>query len=292
MRELLHISDLHFGPHHLDEVAEGVHGLIRDARPDLVVVSGDLTLRAKPHQFRAARQFVDAIEQKLGIPVLAIPGNHDVPLYRVWERALAPYRAYERDFSANLEPTFEDDEMLVVGVNTAANWTLKDGLVPRRRLKHLADQLATAGSRFTVVTLHHPLVPAPRFDNRRVFRHAVETANLLVEHGVDLVLAGHHHQWFVTRSDAYYPSGRRGVLLAHCGTTTSSRGRGCERGLNTANRIRLEGEVIEIDQLGWDGEQGRFAVWSQQRHPRSRSESLDGAGSRAATMATPSEPNA
>ena len=97
-------------------------------RPDLVVVSGDLTQRAKPEQFRQARAFVDRIEA-LGVPTLTVPGNHDVPLYRVWERIFNPFGCYRKYFSPELEPVYRDDELLVVGINTAFGWTLKDGRI-------------------------------------------------------------------------------------------------------------------------------------------------------------------
>ena len=129
MRQILHISDVHFGPYHQPEVAAGVLDLIERRRPDLVAVSGDLTQRAKPYQFVEAREFVDRIP----VPTIAVPGNHDVPMYRFWERLLAPYGAYRKHFAQELEPVVRDDEMLVVGVNTAHNWTIKDGRITRSR---------------------------------------------------------------------------------------------------------------------------------------------------------------
>src|ERR1700728_3239791 len=111
-RTLLHCSDVHFGPKHLPAVTAGLLALIEARRPDLVVVSGDLTQRAKPAQFRAAREFVDRIP----VLTLVVPGNHDVPMYRglFLERIFAPFQAYRRCFSADLEPILRDDEMLVV----------------------------------------------------------------------------------------------------------------------------------------------------------------------------------
>ena len=129
-RSILHISDIHFGPAHLPDRAAGVLDLVAARRPDLVILSGDLTQRAKPTQFRAARRFVDEI----GVQVLAVPGNHDVPLYRFWERCLVPLRAYRRHFDSELEPRLADDELLVVGFNTAFNLTLTGGRILRRQL--------------------------------------------------------------------------------------------------------------------------------------------------------------
>ncbi|RMH16388.1 MAG: hypothetical protein D6696_18175 [Acidobacteria bacterium] len=276
MRQLLHVSDLHFGPHHLPPVAEGVRALVAERRPDLVVISGDLTQRAKPHQFRAARAFVDRLEGELGVATLTVPGNHDVPLYRIWERLLAPYGAYRAHFAAELEPEHEDEEMVVIGLNTAYNWTLKDGRIGRRQRRALAARLAAVpAGKAKIVVMHHHLVPAPRYDNQRVLKGAWETVDLLAAHGVELVLGGHQHQTYVASSEAYYPSGRPPVWLIHAGTTTSARGRGCERRRNTCNWIRLDERRLEVSHLGWDEQERRFAVWSRHRFPRRRHGELD-----------------
>ncbi len=278
MRQILHISDVHFGPPHLDEVSDGVCELARRRHPDLVVISGDLTQRAKPEQFRQARAFID----RFTMPTLTVPGNHDVPMYRFWERTLAPFGAYQEHFASELEPTFEDDEMLVVGVNTAFNWTVKNGRVTRAGLRRLRGLLAGSGQasadrarsgratpgRARIVVAHHPMVPAPRFDTQRVLGNVHTVVDLLAGSGVDLVLSGHLHQAWISTTEAYYPTGRRPVLLVHSGTSTSSRGRGSERRRNTCNWIRLSDGEIEISHLGWDRDAGRFHEQSRHRYPR------------------------
>ncbi len=226
MRRILHISDIHFGPHHAPQVAAGVLELVERRRPDLVAISGDLTQRAKPQQFRDARAFVD----RMSVPTLTVPGNHDVPMYRFWERALSPYGTYRENFAEELEPEHEDDEMLVVGINTAYNWTIKEGRIHRRRLRQVAERLSAAPAGLArIVVAHHELVPAPRFDTQRVLRNAYEAVEIFCRHGVELVLSGHLHQAYVMPSEAYYPSSRRPLMIVHAGTTTSHRGRGCER---------------------------------------------------------------
>ncbi|MCP3961821.1 MAG: metallophosphoesterase [bacterium] len=265
MRQILHISDVHFGPPHRPEASDGVVTLVERRRPDLVVISGDLTQRARPEQFREARAFVD----RLAVPSLTVPGNHDVPMYRFWERLLTPFGAFRRHFATDLEPTYEDDEMLVVGVNTAFNWTIKDGRVTASGLRRLQRLLERgADSRARIVVAHHQLVPPPRFDSQRVLRGAHRMVDLLADAGVELVLSGHLHQSWIGTTEAYYPSGRRPVLLLHSGTSTSSRGRGSERGRNTCNWIRLDDGEIEISNFGWDAEGDRFLERSRHRFPR------------------------
>lgn len=270
MRQLLHLSDVHCGPHFLPAVAAGAVELAARRRPDVVVVSGDLTQRAKPAQLREARAFLDRFEA-IGIPTLAVPGNHDVPLYRklFLERLLDPYGAYRRHFSAELEPVFEDDELLLIGLNTAHAWTLKDGRLSRERLRRLALRLSAAPpGRARIVVAHHHFVPPPRFDNQRVTRNAVEAVDLMSRWHVELVLSGHLHQAWVGTTEAYYPSGRRPVLLLHTGTSTSSRGRGVERGRNTCNWVVLDDEAIAVSHLAWSADAGRFVETSRHRFPR------------------------
>jgi 3',5'-cyclic AMP phosphodiesterase CpdA len=265
LRRLLHISDIHFGPPHRGEVAEGVLALIASRSPDLVVISGDLTQRAKGEQFRDARRFVDRIQ----VPSLAVPGNHDVPMYRVWERLFDPFGAYCRYFCGQMEPVYEAEGLVVVGVNSAFNWTVKDGRITRARLEQVEARLAAAPATATrVVVAHHPLVPAPRFDTQRVATHAYETVQMLTRAKVDLLLSGHLHQAYIAPSDTYYPVAGGRTLLVQSGTTTSSRGRGCERGKNTCNWIEISGQEIAITHLLWEGEKAAFLAASRHVYPR------------------------
>lgn len=265
MRQILHISDIHFGPHHLSDIADAVLALAEERRPDLVVISGDLTHRAKRRQFEDARAYID----RFSMPTLAVPGNHDVPMYRVHERLFDRYGAYRRYFSPELEPELEDDEMVVIGLNTAFNWTVKDGRLTRKRLRALDRRLAEIpASKAKIVVAHHQLVPPPRFDTQRVIANAFETADVLTRHGVDLVLSGHLHQTWIGSTEAYYPSGRDPVLLLHSGTTTTTRGRGVERRRNTCNWIAVGDETLEISHLRWEPDERVFHWMSQHRYPR------------------------
>jgi 3',5'-cyclic AMP phosphodiesterase CpdA len=234
-------------------------------RPSLVVVSGDLTQRAKPEQFRAARAFVE----RLPAPFLAVPGNHDVPLYRVLERIFDPYGAYRRHFDPDLEPAFHDEEMLVLGVNTAHGWTLKDGRIPLRRLLAMGEKLAaTPETVFKVVVAHHHLIPPPNFGTQRVLSNAYDAIDVFSSAGVDLILSGHQHQTYIGNSEEFYPKGRPPVVILHSGTTTSNRGRGFEREKNTCNWIQVDGESMIVSHYRWDAGLGRFAEHSRHWYPR------------------------
>jgi 3',5'-cyclic AMP phosphodiesterase CpdA len=266
---ILHISDVHFGPPHLPELAEGIFHLAEDRGPDLLVVSGDLTQRAKPAQFRQAREFVE----RFSSPTLVVPGNHDVPLYRVWERFFSPLGAYRRHFSAELEPVFRTDRMLAVGINTAHGWTFTGGRIELPRLLEVASLLeAVPESVLKIVVAHHHLIPPPRFGSQRVLANAYEAIDLFSKAGVDLILSGHHHQSYIGNSEDFYPKGRPPVVILHSGTTTSNRGRGSEKDKNTCFWIEVSAELIVASQLRWEPELERFAEHSRHWYPRQERE--------------------
>src|SRR4051812_2596140 len=124
MRTIAHISDLHFG--RLDRsVAEGLVADLAERKPSLLVVSGDFTQRAREGQFRAAAEYLKRLPQ----PQLVVPGNHDVPLYDVVARFFSPLAGYRRIISSDLRPLYRDEEMLVLGVNTARSFTHKSGWI-------------------------------------------------------------------------------------------------------------------------------------------------------------------
>lgn len=275
MRSIFHISDVHFGPPHLERVSDGVIEFVEQRRPDVVVLSGDLTQRAKPEQFRQARRFVDRIPA----PVVVVPGNHDVPLYRIWERIFAPFGAYRRYFSDELEPIYRDEELLIVGINTAFNWTWKDGRITLSRLLEVGELLErTPESILKVVVAHHHLIPPPNFGTQRVLSNAYEAIDLFSSAGVDLILSGHLHQAYIGNSEEFYPKGRPPVVILHSGTTTSSRGRMGERERNTCNWIEVGPETLTVSHYRWHPELDRFAEHSRHLYPRQEREpyTLDG----------------
>ena len=266
MRTILHISDVHFGPPHLPRVSQGVLDFIERHGPSLVVLSGDLTQRARPEQFREARAFVDRIP----VPVIVVPGNHDVPLYRVWERVFNPFGCYREHFSEELEPTFRDDELLIVGINTAYGWTVKEGRIKLARLLEVARIFEKVPeSLFKIVVAHHHLIPPPNFGSQRVLGNAYEAMELFSRVGVDLILSGHQHQTYIGNSEEFYPKkGQPPVVVLHSGTTTSRRGRGAERERNSCNWIRIDERSMIVSHYRWHDSLNRFAEHSRHWYPR------------------------
>lgn len=269
MRRILHLSDIHFGPKHEPKAAAAVARLVEERQPELVVVSGDLTQRAKPAQFAAAREWAE----KLPVPCLCVPGNHDVPLYRVWERLFSPFGAYRAHFSPDLEPAFADEEIAVVGLNTATPWTFKNGRVASRRLRAVPGRFAQAGETRTgqarIAVLHHPLIPGPGAGDQLVVAGAEAIAATLEASRVELVLSGHLHYGFLVRSDlGFLPRAGRPFWIVHSGTSTSSRGRAGEIGTHTANWIEVGRESFEVTHLELLPEAGRWTGRSRHLLPR------------------------
>lgn len=263
MPTILHVSDVHFGPKHLPELSAAVGELAVEARPDVVVVSGDLTQRAKPHQFRAARAWLDA----LPAPAVFVPGNHDVPMYRFWERIFAPFGAWRGHFDRSLVRGHAADGLAVIGVNTAFEWTTKHGRLAGADLGRLERELAALPAEaLRVLVAHHPLARAAELGDEPVTAGGAAALDLCRRHGVELVLSGHLHRSFWLR--AARTGLGEGPFVVHAGTTTSSRGRGAERGRNSLHWIEADRATIRVERRFWDPRQREFRTEARTELPR------------------------
>lgn len=264
MPDLLHISDLHFGPPFLRDRAEAALGLANRRRPDAVVVSGDLTQRAKPEQFEAARRYLDAFE----VPVAVTPGNHDVPLYRVWERIFHPYREYRRHIAAELDTVLRVDGATLVCLNSSRRFPVSNGRLGRWQLGFAEEAFERApDGDLRVVVTHHHLAPPPDFEGGNVMPRARRAIQAFTDMRVDLILAGHMHRAYIGDSLDFFPGGDReaGIVILQCGTTTSARGRGRERLANSLNMIRADGGDIRVTHYLWRGSGFGFVPHSEHR---------------------------
>ena len=245
MKIVAHISDAHFGTE--DPVVAAA--LLAELQgkdgpaPSLVVVSGDLTQRAKEDQFRAARAWLDA----LASPCLVVPGNHDIPLYDVWNRFLHPLRRYNDIITDDLMPHHVDDELAVVGLNTAHNFTFKDGRVTTDQARAAAALLADAGDRFKMIVAHHPFVlPIGRPASERA-DGAAEATPILRDAGVAVICTGHLHIAYASDTAGFRDQSRE-IIAIHAGTCISTRRRGEANGYN---RLTLDGDVLTIHTRLW-----------------------------------------
>ncbi len=251
MRTLVHLSDLHFG--RVDEtLLAPLVASVEEARPDLVVISGDLTQRARATQFREAAAFLE----RLPSPQLVVPGNHDVPLYNVVARFLSPLDNYRKYIEPDLSPKFSDAELAVVGVNTARSLVFKNGRINEEQVAVLRGAFAASAEDVVkVVVTHHPFDVGPEGGKRNLVGRAGMAMNAFAQCGVDLLLSGHFH---VSRSD---DSGERyslagyEALVVSAGTATSTRGRGES---NSFNVLRLEARRVEVERREWQATKGLF----------------------------------
>lgn len=212
MTRIAHLSDPHFGTEDPRLIAP-LLAFLTDARPDLIVLSGDLTQRARAGQYAAAADLI----RSCPAPVLAIPGNHDTPLYNLPVRLLAPWRGWSAAIGAT-EGEWEGDAALVMAINTANPRVWKDGLVTDAQLDRIAARMARAGTRRRIVAMHHPLEGPP--GEPPSLQNATRAAERLAAAGVEMVLSGHLHFTYAAPVPAA-PS----ILSVQAGTCLSNRTR-------------------------------------------------------------------
>ncbi len=216
MRRILHLSDLHFGRVH-DDLIRPLTEAVNSLAPDLVAISGDFTQRARISQFEEAQSFVEGLTP----PVVAVPGNHDTPLDNVAVRFLSPWRRYKQYISRDLEPTVEDEEFLLVGVNTVNRFSWQRGRMSERTIGRVRAAFhGNSSDRIQIAMLHHPLEHLPEVE-KRLMRGARGAISALGDCGADLVLSGHLHNTRVAPLMA-----RPEVLFVQAGTGLSNRVRG------------------------------------------------------------------
>ena len=189
MSLLMQISDPHFGTER-PQVVEALIALAQRERPDLVVLSGDITQRAHADQFAAARAFAD----RLGAPFVAIPGNHDIPLLDLPTRMFRPYARYREAFGAELSPVHASAGLLVVCVNTTRRWRHKNGAVSPREIEQVAARLAEVKpGQLRVVVVHQPAAVPRAKDAHDLLRGHAPALRRWAEAGADVVMGGHIH---------------------------------------------------------------------------------------------------
>lgn len=240
MRTIAHVSDLHFG--RIDPAASAALGAaLRSLKPDLVIVSGDLTQRARSEQFREAAEFLAG----LATPVLAVPGNHDVPLWHALARFLWPYHGYRRHIAVELEPVHEDAELLVLGLNSARSLAFYGGRLNSEQVGRAVERLRHAGrERLKIVVSHHPLsAPLSAGPEAEAVGRGARMYRRLVDAGGEVFLAGHFHHTAHELAEPLATSRRR-ALLVHAGTATSTRRRASEG--NGFNLLRYAGGHLSV----------------------------------------------
>lgn len=260
MRTLVHLSDIHFGA--IDALV--IRPLIESVwaqEPHAVVVSGDLTQRARSSEFRQARMFLDS----LPAPQIVVPGNHDIPLHNVYHRFLKPLKKYRRYITEDLTPTYGDDEMMIVGLNTARSLTIKGGRINHEQIGWIGDQFCSVPETTTkILVTHHP------FDGATIKQHEIvgradRAMETLAQCGADLLLSGHLHVGHTTSTAIRYNTGSSSALVVQAGTATSTRERGED---NSYNVLRLDTGTVTIERHVWQRDSHKFAAVKQETFRR------------------------
>jgi 3',5'-cyclic AMP phosphodiesterase CpdA len=269
MLTLLHLSDLHFGPPYLPRVGEALLEAVHSLAPDIIVVSGDFTQRAKPVQFAEAAAFLERLPK---VPLVVTPGNHDVALFRVWERIFSPFDLYRKYISPELDTVLRRDDAVIVALNsTSPLRAVTNGRIGRRQLDFCAEAFSTAPEGAArIVVAHHHFAPAPDYEGEQVMPKGKRALDRFAELGVDLILGGHLHRAYIGNSLDVYPGKNRdyGIIIVQAGTATSRRGRAREREKNSFNVVRLGDEVIRITQCMFFDDARGFAPVARHVYPR------------------------
>lgn len=264
MRIIAHISDLHFGRTD-PTVVEGLLAELADPAPHLVVISGDFTQGARHSEYREAAAFLARLEA----PWLAVPGNHDISPYHLVQRFFDPFKRYRKYIGPQTEPMWCDDELAVVGLNSARRMSMElnwaNGRFGRSQIARLGERLRSVPKHlFRIVVAHHPLLPPPGLPDLRIAGRAEEMLACCRSLDVGLALAGHLHRGYArflepviegerladTRVRPPERAATRQLLVAQAASATSTRLRDEP---NAYNRIRIEDGIAAIEPRVWTG---------------------------------------
>lgn len=269
MLTLLQASDLHFGKPHDPDAARALVREIRRSMPDVLVLAGDFTQRAKVSEFKAARAFLDGLPN---IPTVVVPGNHDVPLYRVFERLGDPLRNYRKYVSSQLDSVTRVPGATIVALDsTAPHRAIVNGRIRSDQLEFAARIFQDTDPKdLKILVAHHHLASAPDEESDSPLPGACRILDACREMGVDLILGGHLHRGFAMESGEVCPGHRGGeeILMVHSGTASSGRGRVGERGRNSINLISVDAERIVVSYRLLDGASQCFEPRSELVWPR------------------------
>jgi 3',5'-cyclic AMP phosphodiesterase CpdA len=245
---ILHASDIHFGKHFDPDASDAFLRFLWELSPDLLVLSGDLTQRAKVREYRSAGDFLAKVAP---IPVVVTPGNHDVPLYRVWERLFSPHRNYRTFISGALDTATHVPGATVVALDsTAPRTAIVNGRITDRQLRFAARAFRDAHEGdIRILVTHHNLSRAPDYGPEQVLPGHRRYLEAFSGMGVELILGGHLHRAYVATSFDVFPQdpSTPPLVMVYSGTTTSRRGRVRERGVNSLNVLRVSEKEVRIE---------------------------------------------
>ncbi len=250
MTRIIHLSDLHFGTV-VPKLVEPLLERIRALEGQALVVSGDLTQRAEDWQFAAAADFLARIQ----LPRIIIPGNHDIPLWNLYRRFFTPLLKFRRQFGPNAEPIYEDQKLLIIGVNTARSLVWKGGRISYEQMDRLQSRLSLVPAEtFKIIVMHHPIAPMEGAATLPVLGRAREALAVLEKVKTDLIMAGHVHHRFAFQTKGKSRASRS-ILIIQAGTALSYRTRNAPNGFNV---VDIELDAVNVIPYEWSEYQGDF----------------------------------
>jgi 3',5'-cyclic AMP phosphodiesterase CpdA len=249
---ILHVSDLHLGSREAPEPLQALPDLVARLEPEVLVATGDLSHRGRRDQFERAAELL----HRAGAPLLAVPGNHDIP-YTLPARYTSTFAEWERAFG-DTSPVYSSESLVVVGLNSVRPWRQQGGALDDEQLAPVAERLreAAAGA-FRAVALHHHLA-APPWPARRKkpIRDRDRMLQTLADAGADLVLSGHVHQTAIAeRSEFEVLDGRGGRTLVLASVAGLGRPRPHRRGEACgASLYEADEDALVAVAYGWTGD--------------------------------------
>ncbi len=261
MTALLQISDTHFGTEQ-QPVMQALLALNRYVQPAAVVVSGDITQRARRSQFATARRFIDALQAPR---LLVIPGNHDIPLFNPWARMLHPYANFRQALGDELEPEVATPGLLAIGVNTTRPARHTDGEVSRLQIDRVTQCLRHATrEQLRIVVVHQPVHVIRDSDIKNLLHNHEAAVRAWSQAGADIVMGGHIHLPYVRPLSDRFAALPRRIWAVQAGTAVSFRVRGNVP--NSVNVVRHSLDAIdrcEVERWDFDAASGQFQIREQ-----------------------------
>lgn len=286
---IAHISDLHFGTH-VPELVDGLARRLDELAPDLIIASGDFTMAGRHHEFEQAAAFL----KRLRAPVLAVPGNHDVPVYNLGERFTRPFARFRRYLGDITAMSHVQDGACILGVNSARPWDLSlnwsHGRLSNRRVR-ITDRFFARHPEapFRAMVIHHPFYVPEEFPGFRTIGNGDAMMRVLAERGVQAVFAGHLHAQFVKSREIALGDGPRSVVVMQVASATSTRHRNQP---NAFNLVEADGFGAVVTAQTWTdtafvaGDEKRIE-WARAASPV---KSVDDQAAGAATVAQTARP--
>lgn len=255
MKTLLHLSDIHFGKTD-GSVVRALALACAKTHPDLVVLSGDITQRARKSEFAAARDFLIALKEK-GLTVCAIPGNHDIrPLYSPLKRTRSAYDRFNEFIAPVVSGSYIDAEIAVGNINTVRRSRLKGGQVARKDVSDAVEWFAAVPEKAVrIVVTHHPLDLPLSYPKRKLARRAAHGIYTLSKARIDLYLSGHYHRSSAIGTHIRYTKPHHAAVAVQAGTV-STRRRGERQSFNV---IEIERKRMSVTHHLWDPTLKKFA---------------------------------